>query len=62
MGGTTASMPRKIDTVGNPRLVVRTMQALAGLSIGQFEQRPAPCATGVTTGGERLFPGAGSPH
>ncbi len=44
MSGTTASPRRTIDTAGNPQSVVRTMKALAGSSIGQFQQ--SACASG----------------
>jgi F-type H+-transporting ATPase subunit gamma len=38
MSDTTASLRRKIDSAGNLQSVVRTMKALAGSSIGQYEQ------------------------
>jgi F-type H+-transporting ATPase subunit gamma len=38
MSDTTASLRRKIDSAGNLQSVVRTMKALAGSSIGQYER------------------------
>ncbi|MBE0558062.1 MAG: F0F1 ATP synthase subunit gamma [Proteobacteria bacterium] len=38
MSNTSASLRRKIDSAGNLQSVIRTMKALAALSIGQYEQ------------------------